>query len=792
MPLESKRLIIQIGRQQPNAVENKKKSPKMLKAINDHKLTVEDLLFDLLWKDIGVEQLGYLFEDENEIVTGNNLAATVTLSLGPNRSLQIEVAKDENGMKYTKLLRKEDANGNKRKRRQNFPKSLKVQLVTSELGILLCPREPIYQLIDSKDEVILQSTEEGSWEYLEIASTTPRGGVGENVDAPSPAENQSPREESRPSKRRKIQKQSLEPQQQEYIANSTNKRRKTKVQEKKKGMIENHRLDDEDCSESKNDPHRSEQEEADHETCVNQKPKATGKINNLGETSNDKHEGINDRGGGDDADFGKETKNSSSNPEANTTKNEMRPKQIVDLKPIDKQKVKVNKVGTNDVNKRSKTPNEKDNNQRMKVNKKGIDETKHSQAFSDRDVFMGVGKAIRQNPGNVHYNKYVQSKSHEYADDLNKQRTVDGIKSNFRFYRKEKGSESWTLLGNSTKVVSSKIKRDLLNHLNRRKESEDSKGTQSNEQQKVVEEKATETNQTKQESSQDTDEKNIDNSSSQESDEEGDDESDEDSAAAECTDGGSLSDETAQTKEKEEEGDEKNITIEKSDERFEDQPLGNDESDGDDDDDSSRSSSSMSESSASSSSSTSVKSDGEMEIKTRSESGSDENSLESDSKSVKDNASTASDNDNNSDHDDSPSADENKNGSNDLEAIEKQEEKKSNGGKITQITPTTKKVGNSENDSDGDSSTSSSDISSTSSSSVSSSSDEDSSSSDSDDSSVGIKKRKSAKLPTEVCAKRTPNKSSSQNQHQQQSARRHKRKPLLDPKQPLVFLETNR
>jgi hypothetical protein len=845
-PVTFKRLIIQIGSEQqptPTVVENthnrgnknkkKKRFPKILKAINDPSLTVEDWLYDLLSSDISAEQLRNLFEGQNGIITGNNVAATLTLSLGPSRSMQIQVVKDKNGIRCTKggLDKEQDnthanGNGKKRKRRANSgPKSLKIQLVTSESDVLLCPRDPIYQLIGSTEKVVLESDGEGSWESQEIvipSTTTAFDGSGDdddNVDTPAPAEIKTQQQQQR----------------KQQLATSAKKRRKTEKEE------ESYRRG-------------SEQEEAgpktDDNRKVQSKRKSTSKIDHRSKTTdNDDVVGV----GGDNNDDDKNEKSKTGSPRktmTNTANHETKPKPENPI--VGAQKKEESSPGSSDRdvligNGTLKNPGNVNYNKYLEskchecvdqVNRKPIiDEIKSKFRFykkpkgseswallsgsnrtvfnkitrdlntalknaesspgsSDRDVLIARGTI--NNPGNVNYNEYLESKINECMDQVKRKRIIDRVKSNFLFFKKPKESESFALLNGSNKIVSNKIMRDVNGHLKRHQKKEGDKGTtKPQEERKVVDKKVIKvvdvkkvikTDQTKQETARQANRKNADDSSSQESDEEAND-------PPKKSEGGSLSDETAEVEEKEEEEIEKNSTDEKSDEEristntSKDKPSRSDESDGDDTDDSS-----------SSSSSSSGDSDSGKETENENENGSSTklHISENNTTSIADSGGNDDDEDEENDDDDDEEEDD--------------EEEKKNGGRKNTIRgnnipgslsqPATtsvviqsqKDVSKSENNSDDDSSTNSSDDSSTSSSSVSSSSSSSSSSSASSDSS-GTEKKKGSKPPRDVHIKSTPITRSNQEQHQQQSVKRtstrKKRKPLL-PQKEFVFLDNHK
>ncbi len=386
--MAAKRLIVQIGCEEKG--NNTKQFPKILKAINDTELTVEDLLHDLLWKDVGVNELRDMLDGQKGIITGTNTVASLTLSLGPNRSIELLVFKRKKGLIFKKSIDKEDSNDKKRNRKDSNPNFvLKMKLVTSESGIVLCPRDSIYNLIENAEEVILRPGAGGSWEYPElpdstanaIAITPPPEAIA-NVPAEKEIAESPPA--SPPAKRRKIQKEPVESPKKK-VTTPSKKRSISEQEEKKKAKAKT----DKNSGGSGND-HIGSKQVGSPKPKENAKTKVNGKANdNLKTKTNGKaNDNLKTKVHGKANDNAKTKANGKANDNLKTK---------VNGKANDNAKTKAN--GKVKDNSKTKANGKANDDSQTKVNGKANDSIKRRKNTADDNSCRGDDGADKQKTG---------------------------------------------------------------------------------------------------------------------------------------------------------------------------------------------------------------------------------------------------------------------------------------------------------------------------------------------------------------------------------------------------------
>jgi trimeric autotransporter adhesin len=157
--LPPRRVTLHLGWTSESMSSSSGHTKKIRKVLRDSQVSVQDWLYDLMTNEVQHYQLQELVDSLDGYKRGAD-ASSFTLSLGPQRSMVMDM--------------NIEVVGKKRKRtNEGIIPCIRMELVTYSSEIVLSPRDPLYDLLESSDEnLVLKIAGEGSWFTNEGGAST--------------------------------------------------------------------------------------------------------------------------------------------------------------------------------------------------------------------------------------------------------------------------------------------------------------------------------------------------------------------------------------------------------------------------------------------------------------------------------------------------------------------------------------------------------------------------------------------------------------------------------------------
>jgi hypothetical protein len=156
-PLPPRRVTLHLG--WTSGLPSSEHTKKIRTILRDSEVSVQDWLYDLITNDTQPYHFQALVDSLDD---GKNGAGAVSfkLSLGPQRSMVIDMNKETLGMK-------------RKRTNEDIIPCIRMELVTCLSNILLLPRDALYHLLDTDDENLeLRAVREGRWSTSEGDEST--------------------------------------------------------------------------------------------------------------------------------------------------------------------------------------------------------------------------------------------------------------------------------------------------------------------------------------------------------------------------------------------------------------------------------------------------------------------------------------------------------------------------------------------------------------------------------------------------------------------------------------------